>query len=386
MSEDPAALAARIAARCESEVNLLARQIVAEQEQMLPIIAELPADVRDVELAGTSRHALRLFLRTAQGHRATQEDMRLFKDRAAQRVNEGLHLAPLIGAYVVGNRRLWRALCEATLPGEEAGLRHLADLLFATLERTTTAVCEAYLSEVMLAERGEALRAVARALLSGQGGANAAARHGVELDPSYRVAALVLDAPVNPVGVRRRLRAIEAELERFCGGPVLATLDERGGHALLPLSAPSPDTKLLRRLGGDIYLGLAEPAALAALPDAATAATRVAKVARATGRPCGVYGMRDVLLDYHLSTPGASAEAIASLLEPLEDSLVETLEAYLAADLDRRATAARLGVHPNTIDNRLARAGALMGTDLRTSAGLLLVATALATRATRPAP
>lgn len=382
MSEDPAAVAARIAARCESGVNRLARQIVSEQERLLPIIAELPADVRDVEMAGTSRHALRLFLRTAQGYRATREDMRLFKDRAAQRVNEGVHLAPLLSAYMVGNRRLWQALCEATLPGEEAGLRHLADQLFASLERTTAAVCEAYLSEVMLAERGEALRAVARALLSGQGASDVASRHGVELEPAYRVVALVLAAPVNAVGVRRRLRAVEAELERYAGAPVLATLDEHGGHALLPLSSAEPGERLLRRLGGDVYLGVTAACPVSGIPEAAREATRVAEVARATGRPSGVYGLRDVLLDFHLSAPGPSGAAIAALLDPLDEVLVETLEAYVAADLDRRATALALGVHPNTIDNRLARAGTLMGTDLRTSAGLLLVATALATRRT----
>lgn len=375
MDEDPAAAAARIAARCEPGVNQLARKIVAEQTRMLPLLADLPADVRDVEMANTSRHALRLFLRTAQGYQASPADMRLFRDMAAQRVNEGVHLAPLLSAYMIGNRTLWNALCEATQPGEEEGLRHLGDLLFATMERTTAAVCEAYLSEVMLAERGEALRAVARALLSGQGATEAAARHGVTLEPGYQVLALVLT--VHPAGVRRRLRAVEAELERFAGSPVLATLDEHGGHALLPLTAPSPSARLASRLGEDVFLGLTLATTLPDLPEAARTATRVAEVARSTGRPSGVYGMRDVLLDYHLSTPGPSGEAIRALLDPLDETLIATLETYFAADFDRRETATRLGIHANTVDNRLARAGALIGADLRTSAGLLLVATAL---------
>lgn len=64
----------------------------------------------------------------------------------------------------------------------------------------------------------------------------------------------------------------------------------------------------------------------------------------------------------------------------LDSSLLETLDAYFAADFDRRATARALNVHPNTVDNRLARVSALIGADLRASRGILLVGAALTAR------
>jgi hypothetical protein len=43
-----------------------------------------------------------------------------------------------------------------------------------------------------------------------------------------------------------------------------------------------------------------------------------------------------------------------------------------------------LGLHPNTIDNRLAKAGALIGVDLTLPRGYTIVLTALAPRELRP--
>jgi DNA-binding PucR family transcriptional regulator len=60
--------------------------------------------------------------------------------------------------------------------------------------------------------------------------------------------------------------------------------------------------------------------------------------------------------------------------------LLETLRTHLAHQQDRRATAAALGLHPNTVDNRLARIGEQTGIDLAAPRGTALAIAALLLR------
>ncbi|MFF5212772.1 PucR family transcriptional regulator [Streptosporangium sp. NPDC000396] len=382
-SHDPVLTAALIAARCEPQINGLTRQIVAEQRSSIPDAAALPSSMLDVEMASTVRHGLRLFLRFVQGKVPSDRDMRLFRERAAQRMAEGVPLATMLGAYLIAYRAMWRALCAVTLPGEEHGLSRLGEMIFLTLEQTTTAVSEAYLQGTLRAERGEALRAVAGALLAGQEADDVAARHGVSLEPGYRVLALVLPSSEHPVAVRRRLHAAQAALDRFAGQAVLTWFGPEGGHALLPLRLSFPAPQLARHLadgGIPIHVGVSVAERRAGIPAAARQSTRIAEIARTSGRPQSLYELRDVLLDFHLSAPGASGAELSGLLDVLDAVHIETLEAYYATDFDRRATARALNVHPNTVDNRLTRISTLLAADLRTARGIMLIGTALTAR------
>ncbi|MEU4103193.1 PucR family transcriptional regulator [Streptomyces tanashiensis] len=104
-------------------------------------------------------------------------------------------------------------------------------------------------------------------------------------------------------------------------------------------------------------------------------------IAALAGRP-GVHQLQDVLLDYCIARPGDSATELAALLEPLDrhPELTATLAAFLDCDLDRRRAARALGVHPNTVDNRLARTTELTGLDPRTTRGVQLFGAAFAIR------
>ncbi|MFE2558674.1 PucR family transcriptional regulator [Streptomyces sp. NPDC059352] len=106
----------------------------------------------------------------------------------------------------------------------------------------------------------------------------------------------------------------------------------------------------------------------AEVPEAARIAGEVLRVAAGCGLPPGLHRLDDVLLQYHLSRPGESGRRIAALLDPVADrpELLETLRVHLAQGQDRRATAAALGLHPNTVDNRLARLAERTGIDLAT--------------------
>ncbi|MFE9144968.1 helix-turn-helix domain-containing protein [Streptomyces tubercidicus] len=57
-----------------------------------------------------------------------------------------------------------------------------------------------------------------------------------------------------------------------------------------------------------------------------------------------------------------------------------SVAAFLDCDLDRRRTAQALNVHPNTVDNRLARAAQLTGLDPHTTHGVQLFGAALTLR------
>ncbi|MCZ1005574.1 helix-turn-helix domain-containing protein [Streptomyces lydicus] len=89
-----------------------------------------------------------------------------------------------------------------------------------------------------------------------------------------------------------------------------------------------------------------------------------------------------MLLDYHLAGSKDSAAELAALLDPLDGhaGLVEAVAAFLDCDLDRRRTAQALNVHPNTVDNRLARAAQLTGLDPHTTHGVQLFGAALTLR------
>ncbi|MCZ0987759.1 hypothetical protein O1M54_22510 [Streptomyces diastatochromogenes] len=173
----PAARA--LAARCEPRVNELARHLARGAFEQLRGYAELPADVKDVEIAATARHALRLFLRTAV-HGSPSEGLEFFEERAAQRAEEGMPLHLLLRTYCLGIHQLWQALRSAARPGEEPALAELAEALFAAEERVVGAVTESYLDEqaALAAERHERRRSRARALLDGTAAPDASAPDG----------------------------------------------------------------------------------------------------------------------------------------------------------------------------------------------------------------
>ncbi|WP_406079905.1 helix-turn-helix domain-containing protein [Streptomyces zaomyceticus] len=92
-----------------------------------------------------------------------------------------------------------------------------------------------------------------------------------------------------------------------------------------------------------------------------------------------MHQLQDAPLDYCIARPADSATEPAAILEPLDrhPELTATRAAFLDCDLDRRRAAHALGVHPHTVDNRLARTSGLTGLDPRTTRGVQLFGAAL---------
>jgi DNA-binding PucR family transcriptional regulator len=98
----------------------------------------------------------------------------------------------------------------------------------------------------------------------------------------------------------------------------------------------------------------------------------------------GVHHLPEQLL---ASSPQVAERLREAVLGPLEDyaprgraDLLGTLETFVACDRDRRRAAARLQVHPNTLDYRLRRIQGLTGLNLGSSSDLVLVCLALMQR------
>jgi hypothetical protein len=385
-----------LAARCERRVNELARRMARDAFERLPGYPELPAEVKDVEVAATVRNGLRLFLRRVRENQGRPGDLTLFKERAAQRAEEGMPLHTLLRSHSTGVYVLWQALRDEAGTGEEGALVELVDFLLRGHEAIIGAVAETYLDEqaALLAERREHHRSLVRGLL---GGSLDPVRAFQELGLEGRTLVFHIHLPArrdrsaSAVAERRVVRRVQTVVDRTLGPEAVSLLGTEGGHVIISRPAGTADDHLaceelavrLRQVcGDDIRLAAITAGAPHDVPSAARTATDVVRVARACGRPAGLHRMDDVLLEYHLSRRDASSHRITALLAPLDDrpELVTTLRVYLELAQDRRGTAHRLGVHPNTVDNRLTRIGDLTGLDLTSPRGHSLALAALLLR------
>ncbi|WP_326657489.1 PucR family transcriptional regulator [Streptomyces sp. NBC_00385] len=391
-----------LALRCEPRVNGLARHMARESFEQLPGYAELPGDVKDLEIAATARHGVRLFLRRVSDPHPGSGGLRLFRERAAQRAEEGMPLHLLLRTHALGVYVLWQALREAAEPGEEGALIELVDLLLQSHHSLLGAVAETYMDErsALEAEQRERRRSLVRGFLEGTLEPGPALLEELGLDGPVLVLAVALepaDGPdeprdgrpdaSGPVTVRRRMRRIQTVLDQTFGTELLFLFDAGAGRAVVPRDCEPPDDlarRLSRACGVGVRIAAARAASPAAVPEASRTAAEILRIARVCGLPPGVHGLDDVLLEFHLSRPGPSGRRIAALLGPVaaRPELLRTLRTYLAQQQDRRLTAVLLGLHPNTVDNRLARLAELTGLDLGSPRGTALAIAALLLRDT----
>ncbi|MFC7260092.1 PucR family transcriptional regulator [Streptomyces lutosisoli] len=391
----PLSAAARaLALRCEPRVNELARRMSRESFEALPGYAELPDDLKDLEIAATARHGIRLFLRRVGDPDLSLADLRLFRERAAQRAEEGMPLHLLLRTHSLGAYVLWRALRETARPGEEAALVELVDLLLESHHRVVGAVAETYVDErtALEADSRAQRRSLVRGLLDGVLKPGHILLDELRLEGPALVLALDLGVSAEgPVGERRRQRRAQTALDHAFGTEVAALLDTGLGRAVVPKECEPPDDlaqRLSKALGTPVRVAHVPAAGPADIPEAARTATEILRVTRACGLPPGLHRLEDVLLEFHLSRPDPSSHKIAALLDPVAErpELLETLRTHLAHQQDRRATATALGLHPNTVDNRLAKIGEQSGIDLSSPRGAALAIAALLLRDTQDTP
>ena len=367
------AQAVALAARLLPQVPRLARRVVERIRDEVPGFDRLPADVQDVEVAATARASIRAFLLHAQGLPGGGGG--LSRRRAVQRAEEGVPLSALVQTYAVGAEVVVDALTEVALPGEEAALLRLTRQQMRAVGAAVAQVTEAYVAGA--ADQHVAVRELTWALVRGEAPADVAARYGLPLEAGYLVLRVRTARSGDPSGARAALRFVLAQTALGADGRALSLRDDLGGFVLLPGSYPVGDVVrgLPATAEGAPVVGIAPAASPQAVPEAAARADRIAAVA---GRP-GAHQLSDVLLEYHLTHDVDSAAELVAVLAPLtgHPGLLPTVAAFLDADLDRRDTARALGVHANTVDNRLDRVGDLTGVDPRSARGIQLLGAAI---------
>ncbi|WP_432167046.1 PucR family transcriptional regulator [Streptomyces sp. bgisy031] len=396
-----------IAERCALQINSLSHELARASLQRDPLMRQLPEHVRDVEIADTARQGLRTFLRRLSGRPVPSGFNRLIRERAAQRAQDGLPLEALVRSYLMGGRVLWSSLRQAAGPGEEAALVELTDVLLAALDDTLHHAVGAYQEQHVDHAADDRLRRrdTLRALLAGHSVSAGVTDGGLGdgkgwLVLAVRAGALSQDAREStqwsvkalPGGIER---AAERELERLVSGPAVAVvLDDGALHALVRC-APHQQTiglpddaaqRIGRALSGPVRIGVCPVSDYESVAAAARTAAETLRIVCRLDRAPGVYRIADVLLEYQLSRPGESSRALAGLLDPLfaRPDLLTTVQTYLEEGQNRKATARRLRLHPNTVDNRLAKSSELLGTDVTSPAGIVLVSSALTVRRLLP--
>ena len=402
-----------LAARVERRIDGLARRMVETFVDEVPIYRQLPKEQLEGEILDISRRNLRTFFRCLREQRGpTDEELSEPRASAARRAEERVPLESVLTAYHVGGRIGWRALVDEAKPGERDELDGLAEGVMAYIQAVTGAVAAAYMEEQqhIYGEQRDARRTLTETLLSGPRGAEGpwppnsqARRAGVHLASGYLVLSLRFAASADEqtagvtaaVAGRRKVRRVQSQLDRLAGEPVLTLLEPDGGSALFPVGEDAAAgalrdigdlvDALTEAAGAPVLAGVAWGRGSAGIPDAAAEARDVMQLADRLGRPPGAYRLDDVLLEYAITHPAETAVRLTSVLDPISErpDLVETLEQWYAADFDRRAAAAALNVHPNTLDYRLRRVAELTGTDPGSARGLQLLGAAMTARSFR---
>ncbi|GAB3935741.1 helix-turn-helix domain-containing protein [Kribbella albertanoniae] len=384
--------------RLSRDLTEVVEQIVARHQRDLPEYRSLPPEVLRTDVTAVTLDAVRYYVDwLREGRSPYDAELARLASSAGRRSEEGLPLAAIQSAYLMGFEGIFRRLTAAAEPGDLEAVRKLASRLFEIAWEAMAAVTEGYLVEMRVAvgERNEARRALLTALLTDDA-PTVTLPAGVTLAARYLVLAVRLGrhpdtmrSGVNTGAVERRmLRRLTGALDSTDDGGALTSLNASGGLVLVPLRTDvdwSYCEGLIERgteaAGVSISAAgaIAEPAQI---PAAASQVGQVLEVVRWFDRPPGLYRLQDVVVEYQLTRPGVARAELAGLLAPLEPypDLIATLEWFVRTGQNRQQTASKLHVHPNTIIYRLRRITELTGLDSAHARGMTQLSAAVAAR------
>jgi hypothetical protein len=363
------------------DLEELARRMVAVFQAEIPAYGTLPEAMLQGEILDISKRNLGLFFRSLiDGRPLSDQELAPFRESARARAAEGMPLEDLLHAYRLGGRLGWEALVAAARSGEQTVLLPSVAWLMEYVDRVSDAVADAYNQERQHLVSDEERRN--HELFEGL-------QHAAPLDPRTIELARLIDFPIEDrylpftmamsngrphahaqlaAELRRRGALAVTSGDRVSGllppGADDATLNE--SHALRAIGPPTPRAELGSML-----------ADLRVLVD----------IGRRAGRE-GDLRLEEFLPELLLArSPHLAAMLEQHVYGPLESAagrggadLLATLEAFLAAALDRRAAADALHVHPNTLDYRLRRIEELTGLVFADPDAVMLIALALRSR------
>lgn len=340
--QDVAALLAEI------DTDAVGREIF-ERLRTLPTYSAISEDEAGDVLAALRRNLelVRPFL--VEGRAPAPDDVTALQDSARRRAAEGVPLEDMLHAYRIGARVMLDRLAAHELAHRhpEAVVRAAAGAV-DYIDLVTAVVVQSYLDERVHLTSEQERRA--RALLdrlatdvSDDADSLRLADHlGFELGPDYTVFAVLL--PDRRARDRARLAA-DLRAQR-----VLAlTVSE----SVLGLAAGAAD--LARLLSGCDAPSIAARVSRAELAGTIEDVTLLAGALH-TVRWGGERRVEDLVPELLLArAPRVAARLRQTIVEDLPAELGHTLTELVANQLDRNHTAEGLGIHRNTLANRLAR-------------------------------
>jgi CRISPR/Cas system CSM-associated protein Csm2 small subunit len=372
------------------DVPKLVDRVLERLVERLPSYGSMPMEALAGDVRPMTERVLRGFVAAlGEGGVPAADLVTQARESAIARGEEGIPMEAILDAYVLGLQESVRQLRPELTKAPTEELIDFFEAVVTFQHVVHQAIAKGFLEhrESTVGETQAARGALLAALTERGDATDAALRAGIRMPERYVVVALEVGAHEDElkegvdhvVAGRRKVRRIRAELERR-GHDVLTALSPTGGIALLPTPADGRlHEGLAKAAGAKVTVAVAE-AAPGEVPMAVRVAREVLEVATKTRREAGSYRLADVLLEYQLTRRSEATERLAEILEPVGEELRATLDVYLDEGLRRNATAKVLGVHPNTVDNRLRRIGRLTGLDPTRPADLPMLRAAVAVR------
>ncbi len=369
----------RLLAPLLDQVDTLAARALAAMRADLPAYADRGVSFREDVLGQIRRNYAAVLRALIDGRLPTTEELAFQRAASMRRVRAGFALADYLSAYRVAQHVLWDAIVQFA---EEAGIDQrlvleLAAEFMRSMDFATTHAGETYgefrAHGLAAGERRALLDQLLRGVLPQKGPLAAAAdRYGLG---GVGTPALVgIAVPLAAGSDRDTLELARASFARagLQEPSALVVIRQHELVAVLSLAAHAEPDQLcagleraqvrLRHEGAPVAIGVSTIARGASeLP---TAYREAVSAVRFVGKEGGVVALTRLSLTRYLAL-GAD-ETAHRLIDPrittfLADDarrggmLVATLRAYAETDLSLKNAAARLHVHANTMQYRLAR-------------------------------
>lgn len=369
---------------------------------------ELTQDVYDTTLA----HAKIWYESLLAGRPPTAAELEPFAEVGRRRLRQGFDLPSLLHAIRLASIELWSALIAKTRQSRSVRtelLFQVSPYLLLHFDLISQAVTRGYteegqqrarwreqlkheLSDLLFSKPDELIRfrELARAL---------------DLDAMAAHAALAIRLPDNHLSAERdRPTDMDGLIERvvLALGANQSTTVNSFRHGLLLLWLPAtPGESLIvqeQQLAGAAAAlfkgGLPLTAVGVGLPgvgpggwrDSADQALQALEIGRSLSLANAVLRYTELALDDAVRTSPGLGRYLESLLERLaaEPALLDTLDAFFNHRQHRKACAAALGIHINTLAYRLERIESLLGAQLDNTSWLARLHAALRLRPAKP--
>ena len=352
---------AALAERVLADLDAVIERMGTAYRDEIPEYAELSQGQLAAEVLPVSRQLVTTFLACIVESRSlTPRELDVFAQSGRQRLAMGMPLESVLHAYRIAGREAWTALCSNVGPAETALLGDLGHRWMDIVDRTSSALAQAYLaaSHERLRHVDARRRELVEALLTATDPSEVAA-------VSLRFSTVLAHAYV-PVLVAGSGAA--AGIDALLQDAPTGTLGGHRGDRVLLLVPQRADN--LRRRDGHLMCWGRPATCGRALLDEVQHVERLLLTALAEGHATGYFGPDDLLVEQLLLGNERVTEALRRRIADVLDArdtggvVVATLRTYLETG-SIPETARREMVHANTVGYRLGRVRDLTGLDPR---------------------